>query len=140
MTKVQYIDQDAVKDNSGWYGWVVFAATLMIVIGVFNVIEGFAALFKDDTFFTNGRNGLVAFNYTTWGWIMIVLGVVLVLVGLGVLRGATWARILGVIVVGLTMIDHFSFASAAPVWSAIMITGCLLIIYALIVHGREFAN
>jgi hypothetical protein len=139
MSKVEYIDEDAVK-GSGWYGWVVFAATLMIVIGVFDVIEGFAALFKDETYFTNGRNGLVAFNYTTWGWIQIALGIVLVLVGLGLLRGATWARILGVVVVGLTMIAQFSFATAAPVWSAIVITMCLLIIYAVIVHGGEFAD
>ena len=139
MSRIEYIDEDVPKSSS-WYGWIVFAAALMIIVGVFDLIEGFAALFKDDTYFTNGKNGLITFNYTTWGWVHIVFAILLILVGLGLLRGATWARILGVIVVGLNMISHFAFSSSSPVWSVVAIVLCLVVIYALIVHGRELAD
>jgi hypothetical protein len=139
MSQIEYIDEDVPK-SSGWYGWIVFAAAFMIITGVFDLITGLAALIKDESYFTGGKDGLLTFNYTTWGWIHIVFAVLLVLVGLALLRGATWARIVGVVIVGLNMIGHFTFSSASPFWAVIAITLDAIIIYALVVHGRDLAE
>ena len=138
-TRLEYIDEDVPK-SSGWYGWIVFAAAFMIITGAFDFITGLAALIKDDSYFTGGKAGLLTFNYTTWGWIHIVFAVLLILVGLALLRGATWARIVGVGIVALNMIGHFSFSSASPFWSLILIALDATIIYAPIVHGRDLAD
>jgi hypothetical protein len=83
-------------------------------------------------------NGLVVdVNYNTWGWIHTIIGVVGVLAGLGLLVGNMAARIVGVVVACLSAIVNLAFISAYPVWSAIMITLDVVVIYAIIVHGRE---
>jgi hypothetical protein len=96
-------------------------------------------LLRDQTYFVVGENGLLTFNYTAWGWIHLVLGIVLIVVGIFLLRGAGWARILAVIIVGIHMIAQFGFISSYPVWGIIMIALDALILYALLVHGREIS-
>jgi hypothetical protein len=127
------------SDVTGWVGWIVFAGFFMIVNGIFGGLQGLTALLRDQSYFVVTKDGLLTFDYTAWGWIHLVLGIVLIVVGIFLLRGATWARILAVILVGLHMIAQFGFISAFPVWGIITIAIDALILYALLVHGREIS-
>ena len=124
------------RDMTGWAGMVIFAGTLLLLVGGFNVIYGLVALFKDQVLVTT-KTGLVAFDVTTWGWITLIIGIIQILVGFGLFGGQTWARVAGVIVAVLNGFNHISFLQAQPVWSTIIIAIDVLIIYALTAHGRE---
>jgi hypothetical protein len=124
-------------DPTGWTGWIVFASFMMILVGCFQAIQGLVALF-DDGFYLVGESGLVVdVDYNVWGTIHLLLGVVLVLAGVGVLAGNLAARTVGVIVAGISALTNMAFIGAYPIWSLIIITVDVLVIYALIVHGRE---
>jgi hypothetical protein len=122
---------------TAWAGWVVFGGVMLILMGTFQVIEGLVALF-DDGFYLVASNGLVVdVDYNTWGWIHMVIGVLAVLAGLGLLAGNMAARVAGVVIACLSALVNLAFISAYPVWSTIMITIDIIVIYAIIVHGRE---
>lgn len=121
---------------TGWVGWGFFAAAMMMFLGAFQAIVGLAAIFKDD-FYVVTQNSLVAFSYTTWGWVHLVLGIVIFMAGLELLRGAMWARVIAVFLAVLSLIANAGFVNAYPVWSIIMMVVDVLIIYALTVHGGE---
>src|SRR3954471_7418653 len=125
---------------TGWAGWVVFGGVMLIMLGSFQIIQGLVALF-DDGFYLVRSNGLVVdVNYNTWGWIHTIIGVVGVLAGLGLLVGNMAARIVGVVVALLSAVVNLAFISAYPIWSAIMITLDVIVIFAIIVHGRELKS
>jgi hypothetical protein len=128
---------DRRPQPTGWVGWIVFAGTMMIMVGAFEAMMGFVALFKDD-YYLVARNGLVvSLDYTTWGWIHLIFGIVALLAGFGLLAGQMWARVVGVIVAVVSAIANVAFLAAYPVWSVIIITVDVLVIWALTVHGRE---
>lgn len=124
------------NDVSGWVGWVFFAGFMMILLGAFQVIAGLTALFKD-TYLLVGEKGLLILDFTTWGWIHLILGIVVLVAGLSVMQGATWARILGVIFTGLAIVAHLAYIAAYPLWSIISIAVGVLVIFALTVYGGE---
>jgi hypothetical protein len=124
-------------DPTGWTGWIVFASFMMILVGSFQAIQGLVALF-DDGFYLTGESGLVVnVNYNVWGTVHLLLGLLLLASGFGVLAGNLLARTVGVILAGLSALANMAFISAYPIWSLIIITVDVLVIYALIVHGRE---
>ena len=127
-------------EPTAWAGWVVFGGVMLMMMGAFQVIEGLVALF-DDGFYLVRQNGLVVnVNYNTWGWIHLLIGVVAVLAGIGLLAGNMIARIVGVVAAFLSALVNLAFISAYPIWSAIVITLDVIVIYAIIVHGRELKN
>ena len=108
---------------TAWAGWVVFGGVMLIMMGAFQITQGLVALF-DDGFYAVSSHGLVVdVNYNTWGWIQLVIGLVGVLVGIA-------AAFLSALV-------NLAFISAYPVWSSILIALDVIVIYAIIVHGRE---
>jgi hypothetical protein len=111
-------------------GWLAFAGTLALVIGAFNVIDGLVALFNDD-YYLAGPNEILVFNFTAWGWIWLIVGIVQLAVGGGIMAGRTWARAAGVVLAVLAAIGHLAFLQAFPVWSVLTIGLCVLLIYAL---------
>jgi hypothetical protein len=124
------------KEVTGWVGWVYFAAMLMFLVGIFQAIAGFVALFKSDIYVASA-SGLVVFDYSQWGWIHIFMGIILFITAISIMAGSTWARIFGAIIVGFSAIANFAFLPASPVWSTILIAVDILIIWALLVHGDE---
>jgi hypothetical protein len=127
-------------DRTGWTAWAVFASCIMIMLGFFQAIEGLVAIF-DDGFYAVGRRGLVVnVDYTVWGWVHLVLGALVLIAGIGVLSGNVAARALGVILAGISAVVNLAFIAAYPVWSTIIITIDVLVIYALTVHGRELRD
>jgi len=127
-------------DRTGWTGWVVFASTMMILVGFFQAIEGIVAIF-DDGFYRVTEGGLVVdVDYTVWGWTHLLLGAVLIGAGAGVLVGNIVARGVAVVVAMLSALVNLVFIEAYPIWSILIIAVDVLVIYALIVHGREMKD
>jgi hypothetical protein len=125
--------------TTGWAGWAAFAAFMMILIGGFHAIQGFAAILKDD-FYAVTPNYVFEFDVTTWGWIHLIVGVIVVIAGFAIFSGAAWARTIGVIMAFISAIANFAWLPYYPVWSVIVIAICVFVIYALIVHGRELRS
>jgi len=127
-------------EPTGWTGWVVFASFMMILVGSFQAIQGLVALFDDGFYLTSESGLVVSVDYTVWGWVHLLLGVLLIASGAGVMTGNLAARTVGVILAGLSALVNMAFIGAYPVWSLIIITVDVLVIYALIVHGREMRD
>jgi len=121
-------------------GWVRFGAVLMAVVGAFAVIEGLLALFTPTTY-VSSNNVVVALTFTGWGWVHIILGVLVLAVGLALLREdvPTWARNTAIVLVALNAITQLAWLPAAPIWSIIMIVLDVLIIGALVAIGDRAA-
>ncbi len=127
-------------EMTAWVGWIFFAGAMMVMLGSFHVIEGLVAVFKDEVFLV-GKSGLVInVDYTTWGWVHIIGGLVIAGAGIALFTGRIWARTIGVIMAMVSAIVNITFLSAYPVWSAIMITLDVLVIWALTVHGGELRD
>ena len=117
-------------------GWAMFAAIMLMIAGMFQIIAGIVAVAEDE-FYVRLPNYTFEFDITTWGWIHMILGIVLIVAGAGILTGNLAARILGVIVAGLSMIANFAFLPYYPVWSIAVIAIDITIIWALTAHGRD---
>ncbi len=127
------------KQTSGWtVGFVVFAAVMMMLIGSFQVIAGIAALFEDQ-FFVVGSNYVYDVDVTAWGWIHLILGVIIFLAGVAALRGATWARVAGIAIASLSAIANFFFIPYYPLWAIVIIALDIAVIWALAVYGSREA-
>jgi hypothetical protein len=116
--------------------FVLDAVILMLLAGMFQVLVGLLAVFENEIY-VQTRNYLFKFDVTTWGWIHLGVGVVVGLSALGLLRGRTWARVVGIILAVLSAIANFLFIPYYPVWSLLIIAVDVFIIWALAVHGRE---
>ncbi|MDX6301464.1 MAG: hypothetical protein QOF53_2678 [Nocardioidaceae bacterium] len=130
-------------DDSGmsaWVGWIAFAGMMLMMLGVFHVIEGIVALTKSSYFLVHSSGLVVNVNYTTWGWVHIIAGCVVVAAGAGVLNGAIWARVIGVAVAFVSTIISIGFLSAYPIWSVLMIALSVVVIMALTVHGSDIKD
>jgi hypothetical protein len=124
-------------DPTAWTGWVVFASFMMIMVGSFQAVEGLVALF-DDGFYQVTESGLVVnVDYTVWGWTHLLLGALLIICGVGVVAGNIVARAVAILLAGLSALVSLVFIAAYPVWGVLIITIDVLVIYALVVHGRE---
>ena len=124
------------QEVTGWVGWVYFAGIMMVILGVLQMIAGFTALFNDEWFLVT-ENVLLTFDFTTWGWIHVLLGVAIAASGVAVTAGSVLGRSVAVLLAALNIIALFGFVSAYPVWVIILITINVLVIYALVVHGGE---
>ena len=119
-------------------GWNAFAGVLLIIAGAFNVIDGLVAL-ANANYFNNVVNGggdlPITDNVQTWGWVVLIVGIILVTAGFALFSGATWARAVAVVAVGVNMLVQFSYLAHFPFWSLTMIALDIMIIYGLVVYG-----
>ena len=118
-------------------GGTVFAGMLLLIGGVLAVLEGIVGIARDTLYITTRGNYAYEFNVRAWGWVHLVLGVIAVLVGLGLLRGAPWARYAGIAIAGLNMIANFMFLPYQPVWAVIMVAIDIFVIWALATHHHR---
>jgi hypothetical protein len=120
---------------SGWVsGGVVFAATVLVMVGIFQVIEALVALLDDD-FYVVRRNYTFDLDVTAWGWIHLILGLVLVVVGLALFAGREWAAISAVVFAGWSAVANFLFIPYYPLWSILAIALNVWVIWALTRSG-----
>ena len=129
------------NDNySSWaVGWTGFAGVMLIIVGVFDIFAGLVALVNDE-FYVVGREWVFEFDITGWGVFKIIVGMVLLLSGIGLFSGNMAARVVGVIVAGLAAIANFAWLPYYPVWSIIVISICVAVIWALTAHGHDIAE
>ncbi|MEU5881397.1 hypothetical protein [Spirillospora sp. NPDC047279] len=128
------------KPVSGWaVGFVLFAGIMMIMAGVFHAIAGFAAILEDEFYVVN-RNYAYEVDATAWGWIHLILGIVVAAAGCAVISGRLWARIIGIALAVASGIANFFFIPYYPFWSLLLIALDVFVIWALCVYGREDAR
>ena len=119
-------------------GFILFAAIMMIMVGVFQAIAGLVAILENE-FYVATRNYLFKFDATTWGWIHLIVGLIVVFAGWGLLSGRTWARVVGITLAVLSAIANFLFIPYYPFWALTIITLDVFVIWALAAHGRDVA-
>ena len=126
-------------ERTGWTGWITFAGVMLIIGGSLGLIFGIIAAVNDNwVVFTN--RGQVSLDLSTWGWVHIIVGAIVVLAGFGVFTGNILARIVAVAVAVVSLIANFLWLPVYPVWAIIIITIDVLVIWALTAHGGEMRN
>jgi len=135
---VSTIDRD-LPAVSGWaVGFSWFAGSVMVMIGVFQFFAGLGAIINDD-FFVIRANYAYDLDVTGWGWIHLIIGVIVVLAGLAIFSGAAWARAVGITLALLSAIANFFFIPYYPVWAVLIIALDVAVIWALASYGRDAA-
>jgi hypothetical protein len=114
-------------------GWVTFAAVMLGVAGVWNAIDGILAI-ADSRVYT-GHATLVFSSLNTWGWIVLILGILQLLAAGALVGGSELARWFGISVAGLNAIGQLLFVPVYPWWAIAMFTLDILIIYGLAVYA-----
>ena len=126
-------DTFAKSSGRAGSGWIQYAAFLLVLAGTFNLIDGIVALARS-RFYVAGATYVFS-DLRTWGWIVLVLGALLLVAGLNVARGSEFARWFGVAAAGLNGIAQLLFLPGYPLWSIAAFTMDILIVYALVVYG-----
>ena len=117
-------------------GWIMFASVMMLLAGMFGVIDGIAALVTDEIYVVT-EDGIFLFDFTVWGVIHLTVGIVAMFAGLSVLTGEAWARWTGVVLAMASALTQIAFISALPLWSVVIIGIDVLVIYALLVAWEQ---
>jgi hypothetical protein len=120
-------------------GFILFAAIMMIMAGVFQAISGLVAIFQNE-FYVATRNYLFQFDATTWGWIHLLVGLIVAFAGWGLLSGRTWARVVGITVALVSATANFLFIPYYPFWALLIITLDIFVIWAIAAHGGELRD
>jgi len=126
--------------TSAWTGWIGFAGWLMIVIGILDFFEGLIAVIRSEYYLLTA-NQIIIFDSTTWGWLTLLWGIVLVFIGWGLLSRSSWARWVSIVALTVNIVAQLSyFGSAAyPLWALTVLTLSIVVLYALIVRWDEVA-
>jgi len=122
--------------SRGWGSWVAFAGIMLTLIGFFDILQGLTALFNDE-YFTVREGDLLVFDFTAWGWITLLWGILLIAAGLGLLGGRGWARWFAMFAVFVNAIAQIAFLNAFPIWSTIIIALDVFVLFALTARWDE---
>ena len=124
--------------KSSGTGWKLFAGIMIIIVGTFNVIDGLVAI-TNANYFKNVGGGSeqlpVTNNVKTWGWVVLILGAVLILSGFLIFVGNLFGRVIGVLAAGVNAIVQLAYLPHYPLWSFTMILVDILVIWGIVVHG-----
>ena len=126
---------EASRGGSRGHGWAAFAATMVLIVGVFNVIYGLAAIIEDDYFLADE---LLFGDLSFWGWVHLIIGVAQVITAMLIFGGNDFGAVLGIMFAGFNAIAALLAIGAYPVWSVIILVIDGLVIYALTVYGDAF--
>jgi hypothetical protein len=122
---------------SGWaVGFSAFAGAVMLMIGIFHAFAGLAALFNDE-FFIRTPSYTYDIDVTGWGWIHLLLGIIIASAGFGIFSGATWARVVGIALALMSAMANFFFIPVYPIWALLIIALDVLVIWALATVGER---
>ncbi|MFC9619796.1 hypothetical protein ACFTXM_07285 [Streptomyces sp. NPDC056930] len=117
-------------------GGIMFAGVLLLVDGVLGVIKGISGLASDEVY-ARISNYTFKFDVAAWGWIHLVLGILLGSVGWGILKGATWARATGVVLAAISLVLNFMWLPYQPIWAIISIAIDTFVIWALCTESSK---
>lgn len=117
-------------------GWKMFAGIMLMIVGFLNIFDGLVAITQANYIRrVTGGELPITNNVKTWGWAALLIGIILVLAAFGVLSGAMWARVVGILVASGNLIFQFGYLGHYPFWSFTMIVINILVIYGLAAHG-----
>jgi hypothetical protein len=118
-------------------GWIAFAGTLLLILGVMNIIQGIAAIGSAHFYTTNAH--YVFGSLKSYGWVVLILGVLEALAGIGIFSANQLARSGGVAILSLSAIAQLLMMPSYPFWSLTLFAVAILALYGLIAHGKETA-
>ncbi|WP_416062428.1 hypothetical protein [Rhodococcus indonesiensis] len=124
------MSQDTSVKQGVAAGTSIGAAIILTTIGILQIFQGIAAVAEDELFVV-GIEYTYKFDFTTWGWIHIVLGAVIALVGLALFTGATWARVAAIVLAALSILANFMWLPYYPWWSILIIALDVVVIWAV---------
>jgi hypothetical protein len=124
--------------SRAWSGWIGFAGLTMLLIGSIDFIEGLIAVVRK-SYYVAAPNSIIVFDTTTWGWITMILGALIVLVGLGLVSGAGWARWTAIVLLLVNLLEQLAWLgnSAYPLWTLTVIALEIVVLYALTVRWSD---
>jgi hypothetical protein len=120
-------------------GFIVFAVIMMIMTGVFQALAGLVAIFDNALYVVNDSYPF-RLSTATWGWIDLIVGVLVAAAGWAVFSGRMWGRVVGIVLATLSAVANFLFIPYYPFWAILVIVLDVFVIWALAVHGREMAE
>ena len=129
------IRQSRSASHGQGYGTIIFATVLLVTVGIFNVIDGIAAIAQSHVFIANAH--YVVGNLRAWGWVALILGVLQVLAAIGILAGNQLARWFAVAVISLNAIGQMFFIPAYPFWSLMIIAVDVVALWGLCAYGNR---
>jgi hypothetical protein len=116
-------------------GFILFAGIMMAVLGTMSAINGLIALFNDEAYIVTDTH-IIGLDFTQWGWIHLILGIIVVCAAFALMSGALWARFICAILAGLVIVAQFGTIEAYPFWSIAMIAISVGVIYSVCTMGR----
>ncbi|MGY0022166.1 DUF7144 family membrane protein [Streptomyces sp. cg35] len=120
-------------------GGVVFAVCVMAIVGFYQAIAGLSGILSDN-FYQAQNDYPFDFDPNIRGWIQLITGVVILAAAFNLFSGRTWARVVGIVVMGLSALENFFFTPYYPIWSAIIIALDITVIWALVMYGTREAH
>jgi hypothetical protein len=121
----------SVQPVSGWaLGAIAFAATLMTLSGIFQILSGLVAVFNDE-FYVVSRNYTFDLDVTAWGWIHLIVGIAVFAAGLGLFARKAWAGVTAIVLAMLSALANFFFIPYYPIWALVVIGLDIWVIWAL---------
>ena len=116
-------------------GWISFAAAVLVVSGVFKIFDALWAFKYDDQVDKQVQTIVFERDLTSWGWVWLVVGIMLILAGVAVASGRQWARWFGIVVAGLAAVSFLPWIYFQPLWTILSVTLAILVVYALATYG-----
>ena len=131
MASTQYDPRQGEPEVSGWaVGGLVFAASIMTLVGVFQIIAGLVALFNDE-FYVVARNYTFDLDVSAWGWIHLIIGILFLAAGFGLFSRKTWAGVTAIMLAMLSALANFFFIPYYPIWALVVIGLNVWVIWSL---------
>jgi hypothetical protein len=127
-----------VASPRAWSGWIGFAGLMMMIIGAIDFFEGLIAVIRKE-YYAFTPQGLIIFNVTTWGWLAMIFGIVLFLVGVGLTGGAGWARWVGIILIAVNLLGQLGWLgnSQTPIWTLTVVALQIIVLFALTARWQD---
>jgi hypothetical protein len=121
-----------------WSGWIAFAAVVMIVMGALDFFQGLIGIIRDNYYVLTPEQ-IIVFDLTTWGWIMLIWGIVVALAGFALISGSNWARWFTIVVAGVNFIVQLGFVGSAQytLWALTVLALNVVVLYALLARWGE---
>jgi hypothetical protein len=118
-------------------GFTALAAVFMVISGLWSFFEGLAAIIKGG-FFVVMPNYAYSISTTGWGWMHMILGIVVFLAGLCLFADMAWARMTGIVLATISAVLNFLYIPYYPVWSIVLIALDVFVIWALMSPRRRY--
>jgi hypothetical protein len=131
---------DQEKEPTGWIAWILFGGLMLLLLGGAHLTIGSLALARPEALEGSRSDLLLDVGLTTLGWIHIVLGAVLMIVGGGLVLGQVWARGLAIVLACVALVINFAFIDAYPIWSVVSLGLAAVVLYATVAHGGELTR